>query len=207
MATLCGMLDFSPLIRDQKAMAPHSSTLAWKIPWMEEPGGLQSMGSLRVGHDWVTSLSLFHFHALEKEMTTQCSCLENPRDGGAWWAAVYGVTQSRTQLKWFSSSNQGSNPCLPQWKCRVLTSGPPGKSLFLTFFIPAPHNSLPRPGVTDSLVILMIYDWFGQSATNGRLSSDKCWCRVLCLKVLAEMSQRPPCLSSLVPLPSNYLSL
>ena len=42
-------------------MAPHSSTLAWKIPWMEEPGGLQSMGSLRVGHDWVTSLSLFTF--------------------------------------------------------------------------------------------------------------------------------------------------
>ena len=45
----------------EKAMATHSSTLAWKIPWMEEPGGLQSMGSLRVGHDWVTSLSLFTF--------------------------------------------------------------------------------------------------------------------------------------------------
>ena len=43
----------------EKAMAPHSSTLAWKIPWMEEPGRLQSMGSLRVGHNWATSLSLF----------------------------------------------------------------------------------------------------------------------------------------------------
>ena len=43
----------------EKAMVTHSSTLAWKIPWMEEPGGLQSMGSLRVGHDWVTSLSFF----------------------------------------------------------------------------------------------------------------------------------------------------
>ena len=42
-----------------KAMAPHSSTLAWKIPWMEEPGRLQFMGSLRVGHDWAPSLSLF----------------------------------------------------------------------------------------------------------------------------------------------------
>ena len=42
-------------------MAPHSSTLAWKIPWMEEPGRLQSTGSLRVGHDWATSLSLFTF--------------------------------------------------------------------------------------------------------------------------------------------------
>ena len=43
----------------EKAMAPHSSTLAWKIPWTEEPGGLQSVGSLRVGHDRATSLSLF----------------------------------------------------------------------------------------------------------------------------------------------------
>ena len=45
----------------EKAMAPHSSTLAWKIPWMEEPGKLQSMWSLRVRHDWTTSLSLFTF--------------------------------------------------------------------------------------------------------------------------------------------------
>ena len=45
----------------EKAMAPHSSTFAWKIPWTEEPGRLQSMGSRRVGHDWVTSLSLFTF--------------------------------------------------------------------------------------------------------------------------------------------------
>ena len=63
----------------EKAMAPHSSTLAWKIPWTEEPGGLQSMGSLGVGHDWTTSLSLFtftfHFHALEKEMATHSSVL------------------------------------------------------------------------------------------------------------------------------------
>ena len=43
----------------QKEMAPHSSTLAWKIPWMEEPGRPQSMGSQRVGHDWATSLSFF----------------------------------------------------------------------------------------------------------------------------------------------------
>ena len=45
----------------EKAMAPHSSTLAWKIPWMEEPGRLQSIGSRRVGHDWATLLSLFSF--------------------------------------------------------------------------------------------------------------------------------------------------
>ena len=89
----------------------HSSTLAWKIPWMEEPGRLQSMGLLRVEHDWATSLSCigegnsnplqcyFLFFSL------QCSCLENPRDGGAWWAAVYGVTQSQTRLKRLSSSS------------------------------------------------------------------------------------------------------
>ena len=59
----------------EKAMAPHSSTLAWKIPWTEEPRGLQSLGSQRVGHDWATSLSLFTFHALEKEMATHSSVL------------------------------------------------------------------------------------------------------------------------------------
>ena len=48
-------------------MAPHSSTLAWKIPWTEEPGWLQSMGSLRVGHDWVTSLSLSLFNMRPRE--------------------------------------------------------------------------------------------------------------------------------------------
>ena len=74
-------------------MAPHSSTLSWKIPWMEEPGGLQSMGLLS---DFTFT---FHFHALEKEMATHSSVLENPRDGGAWWAAFYGVAQSRTRLK------------------------------------------------------------------------------------------------------------
>ena len=138
-------------------MAPHSSTLAWKIPWMEEPGGLQSMESLRVRHDWATSLSLFPFmHWRRKWQPTpvflpgkshgqrslvgcsprgrwgsdtterlhfhfslscigegngnprQCSCLENLRDRGAWWAAVCGVTQSQTRLKWLSSSSRNT---------------------------------------------------------------------------------------------------
>ena len=135
-------------------MAPHSSTLAWKIPWTEEPGRLWSMGSWRVGHNWATSLSLFTFiHWRRKWQPTpvflpgesqgrgrlvgcrlwgrtesdtterfhfhfslscigegngnppQCSCLENPKDEGDWWAAVYGVAQSRTRLKWLSSSS------------------------------------------------------------------------------------------------------
>ena len=77
-------------------MAPHSSTLAWKIPWTEEPGGLQSRGLLRVGHDCATSLSRI---GEGNGNPLQRSCLENLRDRGAWCAAVYGVAQSQTRLK------------------------------------------------------------------------------------------------------------
>ena len=90
----------------EKAMATHSSILAWKIPWTEEPGRLQSMGLLRVG---MTERLHFHFSlSCIREGNGnpfQCSCLENPRDGGAWLAAVYGVTPSWTRLKWLSSSS------------------------------------------------------------------------------------------------------
>ena len=90
----------------EKAMAPHSSTLAWKIPWMEEPGRLQSMGSLRD----TTERLHFHFSVScigeENGNPLQCSCLENPRGGGVWWAAIYGVTQRRTRLKRLSSSSR-----------------------------------------------------------------------------------------------------
>ena len=94
----------------EKAMAPHSSTLAWKIPWTEEPGGLQCMGSLQVGHDWATSLSCI---GEGNGNPLQCSCLENPRDGGAWWAAVDGVAQSQTRLKRRSSSSSSSRSWEP----------------------------------------------------------------------------------------------
>ena len=154
-STLCNPMDCSLLGSSvEKAMATHSSTLAWKIPWAEEPGRLQSMGSQRFGLDWVTSLSLFtfmhwrrkwqpnpvslpgesqgqgsllgcHLWGRTESDTTerlhfhfslsfigggngnplQCSCLENPRDGGAWWAAVHGVAQSRTRLKRLCSSS------------------------------------------------------------------------------------------------------
>ena len=84
----------------EKAVAPHSSTLAWKTPWTEEPGRLHSRGSLRVG---MTEQLHFHFSLScigeGNGNPLQCSCLESPRDGGAWWAAVYGVAQSRTRLK------------------------------------------------------------------------------------------------------------
>ena len=81
-------------------MAAHSSTLAWKIPWMEKPGGLQSMGLIE--SDTAERLH-FHFSLLcigeGNGNPVQYSCLENPRDGGSWWAAVCGVAQSRTRLK------------------------------------------------------------------------------------------------------------
>ena len=105
----------------EKEMATHSSTLAWKIPWMEEPGRLPSMGSHRVGHDWrsrwefdTTERLHFHFSLSCVEEGNgnplQCSCLENPKDGGDCWAAVYGVSQSWTQMKRLSSSNSSSRP-------------------------------------------------------------------------------------------------
>ena len=99
-----GCISFLGLM--EKAMATHSSTLAWEIAWMEEPSGLQSMGSLRVGHDWATSLSCI---GEGNGNPLQCCCLENPRDGGAWWAAVYDVAQNWTRLKRLSSSSSSSS--------------------------------------------------------------------------------------------------
>ena len=90
----------------EKAMAPHSSTFAQKIPWTEEPDRLQSMGSLEL--DTTERLHFdFSLSCIGKGNGNplQCSCLENPRDGGARWAAVYAVAQSRTQMKRLSSSS------------------------------------------------------------------------------------------------------
>ena len=91
-------------------MTPYSSTLAWKIPWTEEPGRLQSMGSLESD---ITERLHFHFSLScigeGNGNPLQYSCLEDPRDGGACWAAVYGVAQSRTRLKRLSSSSSSSS--------------------------------------------------------------------------------------------------
>ena len=87
-------------------MAPQSRTLAWKIPWTEEPGRLQSMGSRRVRHDRATSISLFTFiHWRRKWQRTPVFLPGESQEGGAGWAAVYGVAQSRTRLKRLSSSS------------------------------------------------------------------------------------------------------
>ena len=95
----------NPIANWEKARAPHSSTLAWKIPWTEEPGRLQSMGLLRVGHDWATSLSLFTcMHWRRKWQPTPVFL---PRESQGLWGLVgcrlWGRTESDT--KRLSSSN------------------------------------------------------------------------------------------------------
>ena len=94
-------------------MAPHSSTLAWKIPWTEEPGRLQVHGVAKSQTRLSDFTFTFHFSLScigeGNGNPLQCSCLENPRDRGARWAAVYGVAQSRTRLKRLSSSSSSSS--------------------------------------------------------------------------------------------------
>ena len=93
----------------EKEMAIHSSTLAWKILWMEEPGGLQSMGSQRV--TWLsnftslTSLASYFINGEGNGNPLQYSCLENPMDRGAWQAMVHGVTKSWIWLRWLSNAS------------------------------------------------------------------------------------------------------
>ena len=107
----------------EKEMATHSSILAWRIPWTEEPGGPQSTGWQRVGHDWATSLTLSCFSRGSdgkesawnegdpglilglgrspgegNDYPLQCSCLENCMGRGAWRATVYGVAENQTWL-------------------------------------------------------------------------------------------------------------
>ena len=100
-------------------MATYSSVLAWRIPGMREPGGLPSMGSHRVGHDWgdlaaadsilksrdftlPTKVHLVKAIGEDNGTPFQYSCLENPINGAAWWATVHGVSKSRTQLSDFT---------------------------------------------------------------------------------------------------------
>ena len=110
-------------------MAPHSSTLAWKIPWMEEPCGLQSMGSWRVGHNWATSLSLFTFMHWRRKWQPTPMFLPGESQG---WGSQVGccrwVAQSQTGLKQLSSSSSsrsvgkesacktGDQGSIPEWE-------------------------------------------------------------------------------------------
>ena len=124
-------------------MAPHPSTLAWKIPWMEEPGRLHRPWGRKVSDTTERLHSHFSLSCIGEGSGNplQCSCLENPRDGGAWWGAVYGIAQSQTRLKRLSSSSssRGSlaaasfpgfaahRPSLPSWNPLPCFSPCPGR--------------------------------------------------------------------------------
>ena len=138
----------------EKAMAPHSSTLAWKIPWMEEPCRLQSMGLLRVGHNWATSLSLFTFmHWRRKWQPTPVFLPGESQGRVSLVAAVYGVSQSRTRLKRLSSSSSSrmflkkslmiANLCSSKWVCFWETGAKSGGwGLKLENIIPCPKKDI-----------------------------------------------------------------
>ena len=119
---ICGNVNNCPSTwKTEKAMALHSSTLAWKIPRMEEPGRLQSMGSLRVGHNWATSLSIFTFMHWRRKWQPTPVFLPGESEGQrAWWASVYGVEKSWTRLTRLSSSSNCSSSIsdLSIWELR-----------------------------------------------------------------------------------------
>ena len=98
----------------EKAVVTHSwKTVAWKIPWVEEPGRLQSMGSGRVGHDWATSLSFFTFmHWRRKWQPTPVFLPGESQGCRSLVGAVYRVAQIRTRLKRLSSSSSSSSNLL-----------------------------------------------------------------------------------------------
>ena len=93
----------------EKAMAPHSSALAWKIPWTEEPGGLQSMGSLRVEHDWATSLSLFTFMPWRRKWHPTPLFL--PGESQGWGSLVSCRLWGRTESDTTEVTSQQQQPC------------------------------------------------------------------------------------------------
>ena len=129
-------------------MAPHSSTLAWKIPWMEEPGKLQSMGSLGVGHDWAPSLWLFTFmHWRRKWQPTPVFLLgESQGRGSLMGCPVSGVAQSRTRLKRLSSSSSSSSRLLLN-PSTCLPSSPDGAmAKSLQCCSPSSQKSILKPG-------------------------------------------------------------
>ena len=102
-------------------MAPHSSTLAWKIPWMEEPGGLQSSGSLRVGHDWLTSLWLFTFMHWRRKWQPTPVFLPGESQG---WGSLVGchLCGRRVRHDWsdLAAAAAGSSMLLQFWYYLIL---------------------------------------------------------------------------------------
>ena len=143
---------------------------------MEEPGRLQSIGSLQVGRETSLWFSLSH-NGESNGNPLQCSCLENPRDGRAWWAAIYGVAQSRTRLKRLSNSSSSRDRGAwwaavygvsqsRTWLKRLSSSS----SSILAWRIPWTEES----GELQSMGSQRIrHHW----TTNTRCSTGSCFCR------------------------------
>ena len=149
-------------------MAPHSSTFAWKIPWMEEPGRLQSTGSLESG---TTERLHFHFSLScigeGNGNPLQCSCLENPRDREAWWAAIYGVAESQTRLKRLSSSSSSrTNYCLGSsyWE----ESATENSSSWICFCLWNSHSGIFQSGNQAGTLFFTV--WKSVKTTQMRIS-------------------------------------
>ena len=151
-------------------MAPHSSTLAWKIPWTEEPGGPQSMGSLRVRHDWATSLSLFtfHFHALDKEMATHSSVI-------AWRVPGMGEPGGLPSM--------GSHRVGHDWShlaaaAAVLNSLVVTLPVFVSFFFPLLSSAVifvvAVVGVIEYIIFLKTWCFFQKMNIGGTYSIFQC---------------------------------
>ena len=138
-------------------MATHSSTLAWKITWTEEPGRLQTMRSRRVRHDWATSLSCI---GEGNGNPLQCSCLENPRDRGGWWAMVHRVAKCWTRLKWLSthacSINNLSYTSATRYTLKNLTSRHYESCIFSFFWY---HCKAPRVNKDLHLYSILSHGW------------------------------------------------
>ena len=156
----------TPLLILEKATATHSSTLACKIPWTEEPGGLQSLGSLRVGHNWATSLPLFTFmHWRRKWQPTPVFLSGESQGRGAWWAAIYGVAQSRTRLKWLSSGSSIANPTNKEWGPAQLN---PQVLLLKTVLAPETH-------------LYWRSTWLVQNSPTWFSLTSNCWMPDICV--------------------------
>ena len=122
----------------EKAMAPHSSTLAWKIPWMEEPGRLQSMGSLKVGHDWATSLSLFTFMHWRRKWQPTPVFLPGESQGRGSLVGLPSVGWHRVRHDW---SDLAAAAAATKETCEILLNGEITQvsSFFLVGYFPSSH--------------------------------------------------------------------
>ena len=180
-------------------MAPHSSTLAWKILWMEEPGRLQSMGSLRVGHDWVTSLSLFTSCIGEGNGNPlQCSCLRIPGTGvpgglpsmglhrvGHNWSDLAAAAVEIGKKRPSASSWKSKSPqCIfKEWGIKA-----PGKPSIQGIFTQRPwscdRSHLASPFHPSNNILLLLPDKLSQECR----STDEVY-KMICIHALSQHCQ------------------